>query len=252
MKVHVIQASIQWGSPKANIDHIEQHLEGIHNTDLVVLPEMWATGFSMDVHQWGPYRESCLAKMREWSNSLSAAVCGSLITPDRGSYYNRLYFVKHDGPIETYDKRHLFGYADEDKFFTPGRDRLIVDYNGWKICPLICYDLRFPVWSRNKDAYDLLIYCANWPSRRIHAWRTLLVARAIENQSYVIGCNCVGRDNNNNTYNGESHIIAFDGAVLARKGAKDGVIGGDLDREMLMDYRRQLPFLKDSDAFDLH
>ena len=216
MKITIIQSDLVWEDKVANLARFDTHINNIQeSTDIVVLPEMFSTGFSMNT---AALAESMDGKTIQWmsnhAQTLDAVVTGSLIIKENGQFYNRLIWMKPDGTFEQYDKRHLFGMGSgEDKHYTAGTERLIVTYKGWKICPLICYDLRFPVWSRNTVDYDVLIYTANWPEPRSFHWKTLLVARAIENQSYVIGVNRVGVDALGSLHSGDSCVINPYGTV---------------------------------------
>ncbi len=203
MKIALIQSSLFWENPNANRNHFEEKINAIdEEVDLIVLPEMFSTGFTMNP---SAVSETMQGETVLWLQSLAeaknSAITGSLVIQENNNFYNRLLFVFPSGEIQFYDKRHLFTLAGEDKIYTSGKDKLIVEYKGWKICPLVCYDLRFPVFARNVEEYDVLIYVANWPESRITAWDALLKARAIENMSYTIGVNRVGKDNNNFEHN---------------------------------------------------
>ncbi len=195
LSLSIVQTELVWENPKANFKKFEELLHPLSGkTDLIVLPEMFTTGFSMNPKALYDMPDGeTLNWLKQQAKHTNAAVIGSVIIKEEGEFYNRLFFVKPDGTSYTYDKKHLFTLAGEHKHYKPGNNRLIVDYKGWRICPLICYDLRFPVWARYKGDYDCLIYVANWPERRIHAWDTLLKARAIENQVYVAGLNRIGK-----------------------------------------------------------
>ena len=212
IKITLVQTCLYWGDRTKNLKNIESKLQGVE-TDLIVLPEMFSTGFitsklyNVAELMYGP----TFTWMLKTASKLNAAVVGSVIIRDNNEYFNRLIWMQPNGDFKTYDKRHLFRMGDEDKQFSMGKERTIVSLKGWNFLPLICYDLRFPVWSRNKFVkdkyeYDAIIYIANFPEQRRHDWNSLLVARAIENQSYVIGVNRVGSDKNN-TYKGDSSII---------------------------------------------
>ena len=254
LKVTVIQSHLNWENPVANRVNFSEKINSIsEKTDLIVLPEMFTTGFSMNVANLA---EDSEGETLKWLVSeaikSNAAITGSLIIKEIDKHYNRLYFVFPDGSYKTYDKRHTFTLAGEDKFYTAGNKRIIVDYKEWKICPLICYDLRFPVWSRNTVDYDALIYVANWPVRRIAAWDALLKARAIENMSYCIGVNRVGLDGNGHEYNGHSAVYDVLGEQISIKDfEKEFVQTVSLDREHLETHRRHLQFLNDRDSFNL-
>jgi omega-amidase len=254
LKVALLQADLEWEKIEANKALFERKIEALSDdVDLIVLPEMFTTGFSMNASELA---ELPNGKSFQWMQRMAAdkqaAVTGSIITLDNGKYYNRLYFVFPDGAFQKYDKRHTFTLANEHETYASGEKRLIVGYKGWKICPLVCYDLRFPVWSRNTEDYDLLIYVANWPAVRVVAWDALLQARAIENMSYCIGLNRVGKDGKDLDYVG--HSVVFDS--LGRKISKNSeeaefseeVI---LERSHLTETRDQLRFLQDRDRFTL-
>jgi predicted amidohydrolase len=189
--------------------------------------------------------------MREEAAALGCVITGSLIVREAGHCYNRLVWARPDGTLEHYDKRHLFRVAGEQDHYAAGARRLVVDLKGWRICPMICYDLRFPVWSRNRGDYDLLLYVANWPQRRAHAWSTLLKARAIENLCYVAGVNRIGKDGNGATYAGDSVVLDFLGQLLSSEGGGDRVETTVLDLESLRSYRASFPAHLDADRFEL-
>lgn len=250
INVTLVQSDIRWENKVENIKKYDECLLGI-TTDVVILPEMFTTGFSMSPERLSEKMDGeSVSWMKSKSIELNAAICGSLIIEDNGNYYNRFIWVEPDGKIMTYDKKHLFGYANEDKHYTAGQQKIIIEYKGWKILPLICYDLRFPVWSRNVDEYDLLIYVANWPQVRKHAWRTLLQARAIENQSYVIGVNRVGVDGKGNYYEGNSMIVYPLGEIVKELNG-DRLYKVDLVKNLVESHRDNLPFLKDKDKFKI-
>lgn len=246
LKINAIQTLPFWGERERNLSRLDTLLEGSPVVDLLILPEMFNTGFIVEPatvaeHMDGP----TLRWMASRASAMDCVVAGSLIIKERGRYYNRLVWMQPDGNYEFYDKRHLFRMAGEDERFTMGRERLIVEVKGWKVCPLVCYDLRFPVWSKNtlregKHAYDLLIYAANWPEARRHAWRTLLVARAIENQAYVIGINRVGEDGHGINHTGDSAVIDPRGNTLVSfPPGEEKVENFSLGREELTEYREQ-------------
>jgi predicted amidohydrolase len=253
LNVALLQADLVWENKIENLKAFDIKLKALsgRKIDLVVLPEMFTTGFSMDAVRLADKASynPTLAWMKTKAFEYEAALCGSFMVEENGQYFNRLHWVQPDGVVLTYDKRHLFTLAGEHEHYTAGSEKLIVEWKGWKICPLICYDLRFPVWSRNVEAYDLLIYIANWPNRRIHAWKTLLAARAIENQSYCIGVNIVGTDANGNQYNGESSAINCEGYVLYEKKDDIDVKLLSLDAASQANFRKKFPFLKDQDSF---
>lgn len=253
LKAALLQADLHWEERDLNIQKFEEQMKGVSmEVDLIVLPEMFTTGFSMNAANLA---EPAQGKTFEWMQKIAAekdaAVTGSLITSEKGHYYNRLYFVYPDGSFKKYDKKHTFTLAEEDKTYTSGKERLFLNYKGWKICPLVCYDLRFPVWARNTEDYDVLIYVANWPAPRIHAWDTLLMARAIENMSYCLGVNRVGRDGKDHEYVG--HSAAYDslGKKISKDIENEGVIEITLEKDHLSKMRSQLRFLQDRDKFTL-
>jgi len=254
LKVAIIQSDLVWENPKKNRKHFSEKMKSISKAvDIMVLPEMFSTGFTMNAKAVAETMEGkTVAWMQKKALKTGAAIIGSLIILEENNYYNRLLFVEPSGTITTYDKRHTFTFAGEDKVFKAGSEKVIIDYKGWKICPLVCYDLRFPVWARNTENYDILIYVANWPKSRVLAWDTLLKARAIENMSYVVGVNRVGIDDAQNDYSGSSAIYDVLGnAMTAIKLNKEQVEIVTLDQNHIHFYRNKLKFLDDKDAFIL-
>jgi predicted amidohydrolase len=252
MKIALIQIPLVWEDPKSNREYIEQKINALEaGTDLIVLPEMFTTGFTMQPER---VAETMQGETVLWMQSLAkaknCAITGSLVIMEEGNYYNRLLFVFPSGEIEFYNKRHLFTLAGEDKSYTKGTQKLIIEYRGWKICPLICYDLRFPVFARNVEQYDLLLYVANWPTIRIQAWDTLLKARAVENISYTIGINRVGKDEKDYDYSGHSQVVDFLGNYTIEPQKTEGIFYAQLDKEALRQTRVKLGFLNDQDAFE--
>jgi predicted amidohydrolase len=235
-----------------NKAHFDDLLQGLQ-TDLVVLPEMFTTGFSMNPNELAEEEDGpTLAWLKAKARELDAAITGSVIIHEKGKYYNRLFFVLPNGNYQTYNKRHLFTYAGEHHHYTAGSNKLTLDYKGWKICPMVCYDLRFPVWSRNTEDYDLLIYVANWPERRNHPWKSLLVARAIENQCYTIGLNRVGEDGNGISHSGDSIVLDPLGEkVAAANPLIEEVITTQISKAELQKVRDRFQFLADRDEFTL-
>ena len=250
-KLHIalVQPELYWHDPKKNFSQIEAMVSTIEDAELIVLPEMWSTGFTMKAEKYQHHSEEGVALMKKWSLAQKAAIIGSLIIHEDGHNYNRLFYVKEGKVDAIYDKRHLFAYAGEDRYYNPGSKRLTIELNSWKIFPNICYDLRFPVWCRNTDDYDILLFSANWPSQRIEAWDTLLKARAIENQCYVLGVNCIGKDVWKNDYVGHSSIISYDGGIIETLHNKSGILRQALEKKSMHDFRENLPFLKDRDSF---
>ena len=253
MRLSLIQTALTWENPTANLKRFNEKLRLLKGqTDLVLLPEMFSTGFSMNpkkiaVEEGG----KALDWMKKWAAELDAALVGSLAIKSEGSYRNRLYWVFPNGTTAYYDKRHLFSYAKEHEHYTRGENRLLIEWRGWEVFPLVCYDLRFPAWSRNVDNYDLLIYVANWPKPRIGHWDKLLAARAIENQSYVAALNIVGQDGNNNDYVGHSQVLDFQGDTLAFLAQQESVVTVSLDKKALDDFRNKYNFLADKDNFQI-
>jgi predicted amidohydrolase len=253
LRITLVQSSLHWENISANLEMFSQKLATVGETDLIVLPETFSTGFSMNPKFAEEMNGSAIQWMAKTAKQRNCVVCGSLMIKAEGKFYNRLIWMNPDGSLNTYDKRHLFCMSDEPKFFTAGTERLIVELHGWKICPMICYDLRFPVWSRNLHLeYDVLLYVANWPERRAQAWRYLLVARAIENQSYVIGANRVGNDGKDISHIGDSMVLDPLGNVLYHKMDEEDVSTVELNYAELKKLREQLPFLNDADEFVLN
>ncbi len=253
LDVSIVQSELHWHDRGANRKMFDRAIDGIEeSTDLIVLPEMFTTGFSMDAPQLAePMGGESVTWMREWADRRSAAICGSLIIKEDGHFYNRFICIKPDGSMATYDKRHLFRLADEDSHYAAGNELTIFEVKGFRICPMVCYDLRFPVWSRNRDSYDLLLYVANWPSARHNAWATLLRARAIENLTYLAGVNRVGKDGNDLPYIGGSAIIDYLGNDFADLEDREGSATATLDLESLQKFRERFAFAKDADQFTI-
>ena len=253
MKIVLLQSPLIWENPKANRIAFEEKINAIDPVvELIVLPEMFTTGFTMNPER---VAETLQGETVQWLQSLAkaktAAITGSVVIEENGNYYNRLLFVFPSGEVQYYDKRHLFTLAGEEKTYTAGKDKLIVNYLEWKICLLVCYDLRFPVFSRNIENYDLLVYVANWPEVRVLAWDSLLRARAIENLSYTIGVNRIGEDANALKYNGHSQVIDSLGNYVVTPQEKEGVFIAEIDQTTLIDNRKKLNFLNDADAFEI-
>jgi predicted amidohydrolase len=253
LRVTLVQTELAWQDPAANRHRLAAHFRGlVGHTDLVVLPEMFSTGFSMAAAELAEDMDGPTVDwMREEAAALGCVVAGSLIVRDGGRCYNRLVWARPDGSLEHYDKRHLFRLAGEQEHYAAGSRRLVVALKGWRVCPMVCYDLRFPVWSRSRGDYDLLLYVANWPQRRALAWSTLLRARAIENQSYVVGVNRIGKDGNGTIYVGDSVAVDFLGQPLSSEGGGDRVETAVLDLESLRAYRESFPAHLDADRFEL-
>ena len=253
LNLALLQADLHWQDPESNRRLFNGLIEAQSATaDLIVLPETFTTGFTMDA---GENAESLPGPTSDWlvetANRCETALCGSLIIEAGGRYYNRLLFAQPGEALRTYDKRHLFRMGGEREAFTPGTQRLIITLGAWRICPLICYDLRFPVWSRGSDEYDLLLYVANWPASRRSAWETLLPARSVENLCYAAGVNRVGTDGRNVEYAGGSMITDYLGSKLALAGTGAEVLTACLRLDKLRRYREKFPAWKDADPFML-
>jgi omega-amidase len=253
LNISLVQANLAWHQPQQNRDHLRLMLERVSRaSDLVVLPEMFTTGFTMQAAEFAESMDGpSVSWMRERARELDAALCGSLIVVEDGKYLNRFVLAEPDGTLNYYDKRHLFAMAGEHDSYTAGRSRQVINFRGWRICPMICYDLRFPVWSRNDLDYDLLVYVANWPSRRRSHWKALAMARAIENQCYVATVNRVGADAKGLEYLGDSSLVDFTGEVQWCCEANEDVHNAILDRSAMVAYRQRFPFLRDRDLFSL-
>ena len=251
LKVSILQSNIFWEDKLANLKYFEKKIDKISQTDLIVLPEMFTTGFTMNP---APLAETMDGKTVNWMLDLASEkkslIVGSVIIEDDSYYYNRLIAAFPNGTIQYYDKKHLFTLANEHQHYTAGKKQLLLEYKGWKIFPLVCYDLRFPVWARNTVNYDVLIYIASWPKIRIAAWDTLLKARAIENMCYTIGVNRVGVDANDFEYPGHSVVLdAFGNEILSTNENQEGVFNVILDKDKLDEIRKKLQFLNDRDSF---
>ena len=251
LNVVLIQSDLVWEDPKANRNQIEEYLGQVtSDADMVFLPEMFTTGFSMNPERLAePMSGVTIQWMQQWSKKLNASIAGSIIIEEEGLYYNRLVWVNQEDNIQHYDKRHCFTLAGEDKAYQSGKSDGIITFKGWRICLRICYDLRFPVWSRNTSDYDLLVFVANWPAPRIHAWDTLLQARAIENMSFTLGVNRIGADAKDTIYPG--HTAAYDalGACIGTAKSNPGLVQITLHKEDQEKVRQQLNFLNDRDSF---
>ncbi|MEO0571949.1 MAG: amidohydrolase [Bacteroidota bacterium] len=252
LKIALIQSHLHWENPKANREMFREKIDRIPNDfDLVVLPEMFTTGFTMKPGQVDSLEgEKTLQWMKDCASKNSVALCGSIVFQEKDRYFNRLFFVLPDGNYFQYDKKHTFTLAGEHKVYKAGGKKIVFEYKGFSICPLICYDLRFPVWARNMEDYDVLIYVANWPKPRISAWDTLLKARSIENMAYCIGVNRIGLDGLGHEYSGHSAVYDVLGTRLAYS-EKEEVIYASLSKEHIGKNRSQLRFLEDRDAFSL-
>lgn len=253
MKIALIQSDLYWENPSENRKNFESKInKTVDDVELIVLPEMFSTGFTMNA---AAVAETMQGETVNWLQNLAkkknCAITGSLIIADDNQYYNRMLFVFPNGEIQYYNKRHLFSLAGEDRVYTSGTEKVIVEYLGWKICLQICYDLRFPVFVRNVENYDLLLYVANWPKIRTNAWDALLKARAIENLSYAVGVNRIGLDAHNNEHTGHSQVVDFLGNYLLEPQETSDVFMVELDRNAMLETRKKLDFLSDKDLFEI-
>ena len=253
LNITLIQSNLFWEDVDANLSHFDNLLSDVKETDIILLPEMFNTAFCLESNHLAETMEGkTISWMKAITKQKNCAITGTLMVKENGKVYNRLVWVLKNGEIYTYDKHHLFSLLKEERHIAKGAGRLIVEVDGWKICPLICYDLRFPVFSRNNVDYDILIYLANWPVKRIDAWDTLLKARAIENQAYTIGVNRVGEDGNGIPFNGHSKVFdVFGKELLSATENKEEILQINLSPDDLKHKRRQMNFLQDRDDFTL-
>lgn len=258
LRITTIQTKLFWENTPKNLEHFANLFKRIkkNSTDLILLPEMFSTGFSMNAKKLAENMNgSTIQWMRDAAAAKNSVVCGSVIIKEGENYYNRLIWMNPDGTINKYDKRHLFRMGDEDDVYTAGFEKLIIELKGWFVCPLICYDLRFPVWSRNNalfNKYDLIIYIANWPNSRAYPWKQLLIARAIENQCYVAGVNRTGKDGNAIAYSGDSVVLNPLGEKISTtKANKECIETILLSRKKLDMLRKSFPVLLDADEFEI-
>lgn len=264
LKITTVQTKLYWEDPVRNLKMFSRILNKLpgKSSDIIILPEMFTTGFSMKAEMLAEAPGGLSMQwMEEMASSLKSVICGSIIIYDKKKFYNRFIWMQPDGTVYHYDKRHLFRMAGENEIYSPGNDKRIIEYKGWKICPQVCYDLRFPVYTRNRMQkknikgrydYDLLIYVANWPSARRYAWEQLLIARAIENQCYVAGVNRVGKDAKDNRYAGGSAVIDFKGELLNKKFREGTIIDtSSISMKTLTEFRLKFPVLADADTFQL-
>jgi len=253
LTITIVQADLHWHDAISNRAMFSAAIDAIDEpTDLIVLPEMLSTGFTMDAKTHAEAMDGpSVTWLADTAVASNTVVCGSIIIKEDGKFFNRFIFMRPDGRFETYDKRHLFRLANEHEHYSAGDKLLNIELNGWQIRPLICYDLRFPVWSRNTDKYDVLLYVANWPSRRHLAWETLLRARAIENLAYVAGVNRTGTDGNQIPYIGGSAVIDYLGHTLIDLGDRVATATVTLEKEPLKSFRQKFPFDIDADEFSL-
>jgi predicted amidohydrolase len=248
LRLRLLQVPLAWESPAANIEAANRLIPDPGSCDLMVLPEMWSTGFTMRPDEAAaPDKGPAWQWMAEAAERTGSVICGSLAVADGGRFYNRFHAVGPEGPIAQYDKKHLFTYSGEDKAYTAGNARIAFTVKGWRIMPVICYDIRFPAWCRNTLDYDVLLVVANWPAARIHHWDALLRARAIENQCYVVAVNRTGTDGNGLSYPGHSAVYDMNGESVLFTGGGDGAFDAALDADALTAFRTRFPFLADRD-----
>jgi predicted amidohydrolase len=261
MKVTLVQTKLYWEDREKNLTHFESLISTIsEKTDLIVLPEMFTTGFTMNPEKLAEIHNSkTLEWLKQKAKEKNCVITGSVAVEENKKYFNRLFWVESNGNYKTYDKRHLFRMAKEDAHYSSGAKKLVTQIDQWKICPLVCYDLRFPVWSRNyfnkaknEWEYDVLIYVANWPEVRNHPWKQLLIARAIENQCYVVGLNRIGTDGNNFSHSGDSMVVNPRGEIISKtKAHEESIETVDLDINYLEEFRKNFPVGLDADDFEL-
>ena len=260
LRITLIQTSLVWENCEANLEHFGKKISSIkESSDLIVLPEMFSTGFTMNPEKNAEEHEGpALQWMKKKSAEMNRVITGSVAVKDNGKYFNRLYWVLPDGSYKFYNKRHLFRMGNEDKHYTAGEKKVIVELNGWKINLQVCYDMRFPIWCRNKwdknynADYDVLLFVANWPEVRSYPWKQLLIARAIENQSYVIGLNRIGKDGNDFSHSGDSAVLNPRGEIISKtKANEDSIETVELDMNYLTEFRKVFPVGMDADGFEL-
>jgi len=253
MKIALIQSDLTWENKEENIKRFDQHLSKVSSeVDLILLPEMFTTGFSMSADKLAETMDGeSVQWMQTKAKEKDALIAGSLIIKENEHHYNRLVFAFPNGQLKYYNKRHLFTMGDEPNHYTSGTESLVFDYKEFKIKAIVCYDLRFPVWARNTENYDLILCVANWPEVRSYPWRQLLIARAIENQCFVAAVNRVGLDGNQMSHSGNSMMIDFKGQVMQELVNEEGIIMTVIDTTELQKFRVQFPVLNDRDSFQL-
>ncbi len=249
MIVKGLNFDIQWKNKSKNFELIERNLQN-EEADLFILPEMFSTGFSMEPNEIADRNEESLQFLKNRAQEKNAAFCGSASIYENGKFYNRMFFVEPNSNVTFYNKRHLFSFSGEDEVYTRGNERVIVLYKGIRFLLQVCYDLRFPVFSRNNDDYDAIIYVANWPEKRVFAWEHLLQARAIENLAYVLGINRIGKDGNDLNYLHSSHFFFADGTDIAT--INQNILTSEINGEELQKFRSHFRFLNDRDLFNIH
>jgi len=254
LRVSLVQLNLEWGNVEANLQRVSHLISSLKNqSDLIILPEMFTSGFMMEnKEQIAPKAQMTLDWMKNQANELNAAILGSIIEEENGKYYNRLHCVDGENILCSYDKRHLFRMGEEHHHFSEGSTGPVFKIGKWRIRPLVCYDLRFPVWSRNQNDYDVLVYVANWPESRRDVWNTLLKARAIENQAFVVGVNRVGTDGIGINYAGDSSIFDAKGKEVGKcTDYKDEIITLRLELDNLQEFRNKFPVYLDADSFEI-
>ena len=254
MKIALIQSDLYWEDPSENRKNFESKINQIDSeVNLIVLPEMFSTGFTMNASEVAETMQGeTVLWMQRVAKQRKCALTGSLIITEKNQFYNRMLFVFPSGEIRHYDKRHLFSLAGEDRTYTSGKEKVIVEYLGWKICLQVCYDLRFPVFVRNIENYDLILYVANWPKVRTNAWDILLKARAVENLSYVVGVNRIGLDAHNYEHIGHSQVVDFLGNYILEPQETETTFIVELDKNVMLETRKKLDFLNDKDVFEIN
>ncbi|EOC9358776.1 amidohydrolase [Enterobacter hormaechei] len=252
LKISVLQQPLVWMDGPANLRHFDRQLEEITGRDVIVLPEMFTTGFAMEAAKQSMPQDEVVAWMHARAQETNALIAGSVALQTGRGPVNRFLLVEPEGKVHFYDKRHLFRMADEHQHYEAGSERVVFEWRGWRILPLVCYDLRFPVWSRNRNDYDLALYVANWPAPRSLHWQALLTARAIENQAYVVGCNRVGTDGNGHHYRGDSRVISPLGEIIATAEPHQATrIDAEISLTALKEYREKFPAWQDADPFSI-
>ncbi len=252
LKISVLQQPLVWMDGPANLRHFDRQLEEITGRDVIVLPEMFTTGFAMEAAKQSMPQDEVVARMHAGAQETNALIAGSVALQTARGPVNRFLLVEPEGNVHFYDKRHLFRMADEHQHYEAGNERVVFEWRGWRILPLVCYDLRFPVWSRNRNDYDSALYVANWPAPRSLHWQALLTARAIENQAYVVGCNRVGTDGNGHHYRGDSRVISPQGEIIATAEPHQATrIDAEISLTALKEYREKFPARQDADPFSI-
>ena len=250
LKISVLQQPLVWMDGPANLRHFDRQLEEITGRDVIVLPEMFTTGFAMEAAKQSMPQDEVVAWMHARAQEINALIAGSVALQTGRGPVNRFLLVEPEGKVHFYDKRHLFRMADEHQHYEAGSERVVFEWRGWRILPLVCYDLRFPVWSRNRNDYDLALYVANWPAPRSLHWQALLTA--IENQAYVVGCNRVGTDGNGHHYRGDSRVISPQGEIIATAEPHQATrIDAEISLTTLKEYREKFPAWQDADPFSI-